>query len=105
QPDSISQINWQMFRKFGNTLADLVLDALAVYASGDFASWDKQQEKTMLQKPRNITGEEAENWRNHVCKYIVVERMKEKEFFCCKLCQEAPYNYKQALIHFTSFEH
>ncbi|GMR30344.1 hypothetical protein PMAYCL1PPCAC_00539, partial [Pristionchus mayeri] len=27
------------------------------------------------------------------------------QFFCCDLCQEEFFNYKQALIHFMSAEH
>ncbi|GMR54807.1 hypothetical protein PMAYCL1PPCAC_25002, partial [Pristionchus mayeri] len=43
--------------------------------------------------------------RNLVCEYVLVERMKEKEFFCCDICPMVLFNYKQALIHFTSRDH
>ncbi|GMT01678.1 hypothetical protein PENTCL1PPCAC_23852, partial [Pristionchus entomophagus] len=41
----------------------------------------------------------------NVCEYILIEKMKKKEFLYCNLCQEVFFNYKQRFIHFVSINH
>ncbi|GMT00105.1 hypothetical protein PENTCL1PPCAC_22279, partial [Pristionchus entomophagus] len=104
QPDSISEDDWQSYHKLGNTVADFVLDALSVYASGRLVDWDKSSVQFIEMALGQLKGKAAKG-RNHVCEYVLVERMKEKEFFCCKVCMQGFFNYMQTLIHFTSQEH
>ncbi|GMR43780.1 hypothetical protein PMAYCL1PPCAC_13975, partial [Pristionchus mayeri] len=95
----------QSNEEIGHTVATFVLDALAVYASGDFASWDKDRAVEIESALNEVENKDEKKARNPVFERILVEKMKEKEFFCCEICQEALFNYKQALVHFTSSEH
>ncbi|GMR31462.1 hypothetical protein PMAYCL1PPCAC_01657, partial [Pristionchus mayeri] len=89
----------------GESVASYILDSLAVYASGDFASWDAQAQTKRLVHFYLVTQQEqgADFYRAIVG--IIVEKMKEKEVFYCSLCEEALLNYKQALLHFHRADH
>ncbi|GMR54810.1 hypothetical protein PMAYCL1PPCAC_25005, partial [Pristionchus mayeri] len=105
QPDSIPEDSWNRYYKLGRHVSDFVLDAFEVYETGDFASWDKNRMKTIVSSIDKKNGVEKRYKRDLVCEYVLVERMKQKDFFCCDLCQIFLFNYKQALIHFTSSDH
>ncbi|GMR54959.1 hypothetical protein PMAYCL1PPCAC_25154, partial [Pristionchus mayeri] len=47
KPESISQDEWRIFYDLGRHVSGFVLDALAVYESGDFASWGKNLVKNI----------------------------------------------------------
>ncbi|GMT01118.1 hypothetical protein PENTCL1PPCAC_23293, partial [Pristionchus entomophagus] len=103
RPESIPDDIWQRFYERGNALAKFVLNAFDAYATGDFAKWDKGDED--LVEKAIESAKEGGVWMSRVFQHILVEQMKEKEFFCCDLCQQVLFNYKQALVHFTSEEH
>ncbi|GMR31455.1 hypothetical protein PMAYCL1PPCAC_01650, partial [Pristionchus mayeri] len=89
----------------GESVASYILDSLAVYASGDFASWDAQAQTKRLVHFYLVTQQEQGTDFYRAIEGIIVEKMKEKEVFYCSLCEEALLNYKQALLHFHRADH
>ncbi|GMR54815.1 hypothetical protein PMAYCL1PPCAC_25010, partial [Pristionchus mayeri] len=105
RPDSIPGDVWQQFYDLGRHVSDFVLDAFEVYETGDFASWDKNRMKTIVSSIDKKNSLEKRYKRTLVCEFVLVERLKEKDFFCCFFCQETFFHYKQALIHISCDEH
>ncbi|GMR56393.1 hypothetical protein PMAYCL1PPCAC_26588, partial [Pristionchus mayeri] len=95
----------QSIDEIGNLVATYIMDTFAVYGSGDFASWEKKRAQKLAAALGTVSNEADNVARNTGCERILVERMKEKEFFCCVPCDVVLFNYKQTLIHFTSSEH
>ncbi|GMR56392.1 hypothetical protein PMAYCL1PPCAC_26587, partial [Pristionchus mayeri] len=95
----------QSIDEMGNLVASYIMDTFAVYGSGDFASWEKKRAQKLAAALGTVSNEADKVARNAGCERILVERMKEKEFFCCVPCDVVLFNYKQTLIHFTSIEH
>ncbi|GMR54826.1 hypothetical protein PMAYCL1PPCAC_25021 [Pristionchus mayeri] len=105
KPESIPDDIWKNLCELGVSFADLVMNAFDVYATGRFAGWDKKRLENIESTLYRVKKEMREG-RNLACEHILIEKMKEKEFFCCSICDdESFYNYKQALIHFTSKDH
>ncbi|GMR54801.1 hypothetical protein PMAYCL1PPCAC_24996, partial [Pristionchus mayeri] len=105
RPESIPEDSWQHFYDLGRHVSDFVMDAFEVHESGDYANWDKNRVKDIESSLKKKNEAKIRYGRNLVCEYVLVERMKEKEFFCCDLSQMILFNYKHALIHFTSHDH
>ncbi|GMR31367.1 hypothetical protein PMAYCL1PPCAC_01562, partial [Pristionchus mayeri] len=76
----IEQKKEKSIEEIGISVATFVLDAFAVFASGDFASWQKDRTIEIESDLNGCKNKEESKERNLVCERILVEKMKEKEF-------------------------
>ncbi|GMR54827.1 hypothetical protein PMAYCL1PPCAC_25022, partial [Pristionchus mayeri] len=104
KPDMVPQGIWNRYYELMISVADLVLDAFDMYATGNFSSWDKNRVKNIESAIGRVTGMER-LFFNLMGVSVLSEVLKKEEFFCCKLCSAYFFNDQATYVHFMSNEH
>ncbi|GMT32057.1 hypothetical protein PFISCL1PPCAC_23354, partial [Pristionchus fissidentatus] len=79
---------------------------LDLYASGEYSKLSKKESKRICGMVTELVmEEETKVLQRKVCEHSLITKLKERDFFCCDLCNATFFNYKQILVHIMSNEH